>query len=136
MTKSLYFSNKFDGIQLVKENRKNGSMLKLPKLAPYTGYNTKIKLRRSRIPGKPLVEDADDSNNYIFRIRSEEDSKKNIRAIYGKILGDIEFGVKKSKKTIVIFKYYLNPDYSNNLEFDIKENLFRNLADLERVGLY
>jgi len=130
------FPNKFDGIQLVKENRKHGSMLKLPKLAPETGYNNKLVRFRSRVPDKPLREDADDSNNYIFRIRSEENDKKLVRAMYGKIHGDIEFGVKKSKKTIIIFKYYLNPDYSNNLEFDIKQNLFKNLPNTERVGLY
>ncbi len=35
--------------------------------------------------------------------------------------------------TEVYFTYSLNPDYTRNLEFDPKRNLFDNLSDLEQV---
>src|SRR6266540_1590030 len=59
------FPNKFDGIQLVKEDRRQGSMLKLPRLAPENGYKGSLIRSRSRIPGNPLKEDAAEDNNYI-----------------------------------------------------------------------
>jgi len=129
------FSNKFDGIQLVKEDRRYGSMLKLPRLAPETGYNGNLIRSISRMPGKPLKEDTEENNNYIFRVRSEEKDGKLIRAMYGKIQGDIEFGVKNANQAVIVFKYYLNPDYTRNLEFDPKQNLFNNLKSFERIGL-
>lgn len=129
------FSNNFDGIQLIKENRRHGSMLKLPRTAPDTGYKTSLIKLRSRIPGKPLKEDTEDDNNYIFRVRSEVKNGKLIRAMYGKIHGDIEYGVNKSNQATIIFKYYLNSDYTRNLEFDPNNNLFRNLKSTEQVGL-
>lgn len=42
------------------------------------------------------------------------------------------------KNAKIFFKYYLNPDYSRNLEYDPTQNLFLNLRDnkkLEWVGL-
>jgi len=129
------FANKFDGIQLVKEDRSKGSMLKLPRLAPETGYAGILSRSKSRVPGEPPREDTEEANNYIFRIRSEVKNGKLIRAMYGKIQGDIVFGLGKPNKVPIIFKYYLNPDYSRNLEFDVKQNLFKNLESLEQVGL-
>lgn len=129
------FTNKFDGIQLVKENRRHGSMLKLPKHAPETGYKSILTRSRSRIPGNPLKEDAAEDNNYIFRIRSEEKDGKLIRAMYGKIYGDISFDTNAFGKVSIIFRCFLNPDYTKNLEFDPKQNLFNNLSALDRVGL-
>ncbi len=58
-----------------------------------------------------------------------------MRAMYGKIQGDIIFDPRGSKTTGIVFKYYLNPDFTTNLEFDPKRNLFENLKDRERVGL-
>lgn len=129
------FANKFDGIQFVKEDRRQGSLLKLPRFAPETGYAGTISRSKSRVPGGPARSDTEDDNNYIFRIRSEVKNGKLMRAMYGKIQGDIVFGLGKSNKVPIIFKYYLNPDYSKNLEFDTKQNLFKNLDSLERVGL-
>jgi len=129
------FPNKFDGIQLIKENRKQGSMLKLPRQAPEFGYKDRLIRSRSRTPGNPLKEDTAEDYNYIFRVRSEEKDGKLIRAMYGKIHGDILFDTDASNKATIIFKYYLNPDYTRNLEFDIEGNLFRNLKSFEQVGL-
>jgi hypothetical protein len=129
------FPNKFDGIQLVKEDRRLGSILKLPRRAPETGYTGKLLRSRSMTPGKPRQEDSKEDNNYIFRVRSEENNGKLVRAMYGKIHGDIYFDTDASNKATIIFIYYLNPDYTNNLEFDHNKNLFKELKSFETGGL-
>lgn len=129
-TLTLTFPNKFDGILLVKEDRKYGSSLKLPRHAPENGYQKKLKKYNRSLLGKPYEEDYKEDNNYIFRIRSEEKDGKLVRAMYGKIHGDIRFGVREPG---VNFTYYLNPDYTKNLEFDPKQNLFKNLK-YEAIG--
>ena len=83
----------------------------------------------------PFEEDYEKDNNYIFRIRSEEEDGKLVKALYGKIHGDIRFDPREGKAGAISFKYYLNPDYTRNLEFDPKRNLFKNLKSFERVGL-
>ena len=127
----LTFPNKLDGIQLIKEDRTVGSDFKLPRLAPETGYQNKLIRSRSRIPGKSGENDQKEDNNYIFRIRSEEKNGKLVRAMYGKIQGDIFI----HPPTSIYFKYYLNPDYTRNLEFNPNNNLFKGLSSLEDVGL-
>ncbi len=127
----LTFPNKFDGIQLVKEDRKIGSVLKLPRMAPEASYQKRLIRSRSRVPGKPGEDDQKEDNNYIFRIRSEEKNGKLVRAMYGKIHGDIYI----DPPTSIFFKYYLNPDYTRNLEFNPQQNLFKNIPRGERIGL-
>ena len=53
--------------------------------------------------------------------------------MYGKIRNDIEFA-PRSKIVKIKMHYYLNPDYTRNLEFDPKRNLFTNLPKFEKVG--
>lgn len=132
---TLTFPNKFDGIQLVKEDRRFGSQLKLPRFAPEASYNKTLDIIVKKTHGKPVSYEFKDDNNYIFRIRSEEKNGKLIRAMYGKIHGDIKFDPKDMKISGIVFKYYLNPDYTKNLEFDPKQNLFKNLGITETVGL-
>lgn len=127
---------KFDGIQLLKDDRKKGSDFKLPRFAPEVGYRSEIVLSRKREIGKPLESSYKQEHNYIFRIRSEEKEGKLIRAMYGKIQGDISFDAMRPSDAVVVFRYYLNPDYSKNLEFDMMRNLFINLEDSEKIGLY
>ena len=131
----LTFPGKFDGIQLVKEDLNSGSQLKLPRIAPSSGYSNKLIKSRSKLPNQALEDNYQSDNNYIFRIRSEEKDGKLVKAMYGKIQGDIGFGIKSSGESAIIFKYYLNPDFTTNLEFNPQQNLFRNLKSMERVGL-
>jgi len=130
---TITFSNKYDGIQLVKENRRYGSEFKLPRLAPRTGYKQKLTRLRKGEPNKPIGSDFAEDNNYIFRVRSEEKDGKLLRAMYGKIQGDIQVEPRGRKTATILFTYYLNPDYSQNLEYG--GNLFTNLSDTEQVGL-
>lgn len=134
-TLTLTFANKFDGIQLVTEDRKFGSRFKLPRFAPETGYKNILTKSESRTPGQPYKSDSKEDNNYIFRIRSEEKNGKLLRAMYGKFQGDINFGVDRKRKISITFTPYLNPDYSRNLEFDPKQNLYSDLKSFEHVGL-
>jgi hypothetical protein len=134
-TLTVTFPNKFDGIQLVKEDLRFGSQFKLPRIAPSSGYKSELIRSRVKLPNESIKDDYMVDNNYIFRIRSEEQNGKLIRAMYGKIQGDIRFSIKITGKASILFKYYLNPDYSTNLEFHPKQNLFTNLDSTEQVGL-
>ena len=77
-----------------------------------------------------------DTRHYIFRIRSEEENGKFKRAMYGKIISDIEISnpSKRGKLPGIEFKYYLNPDYTTNLEYDPEENLFE-LPIYRKMGI-
>jgi hypothetical protein len=132
---TMTFSNTLDGILLVKENRSSGSTFKLPRYAPKTGYSSKLVRTVKSTPGQPIQFNFEEDNNFIFRVRSEKKNGKLFRAMYGKIQGDIKFEPRGSKTAQIGFKYYLNPDYTVNLEYDTTHNLFENLKTTERVGL-
>lgn len=130
----IYTSNN-NGIKLINEDLRFGSVFKLARLAPIEGYKREIIKHIIAFPGKSIKSDSMDNNNYIIRVRSETSNEKHIRAMHGKILGDFKFWVGPESKARISFKYYLNPDYTRNLEFDPKRNLFTNLENLERIGL-
>lgn len=130
---SITFLNKYDGIQIVKEDLRNGSMFKLPRFAPEDGYQSKLTKTFKQSPGKPFERDFDNGTSYIFRVRSEVKDNKLVRAMYGKIHGDIAFDPAFQKMIDLRFTYYLNPDYTRNLEYDRTRNLFGKLPSLEMV---
>jgi len=134
-TLTITFSNPYDGIIFVKEERRHGSLFKLPRFAPESGYLSKLVKAMKRLPDGPLVDDSQEGGNYIFRVRSEVKDKKLVRAMYGKIQGDIVFDPRFQVGASLGFIYYLNPDYTRNLEYDPSANLFQNLKSFERVGL-
>ena len=135
-TLTISFPNRFDGIQTIKEELEYGSEFKLPRYAPENGYKDRLIFIESRKPGKRVTRNVDflrGDVNYIFRVRSEEKDGKLVRAMYGKIQGPLIFDAVFSDTASISFKYYLNPDYTRNLEFDPKRNLFGSLPDLEQV---
>jgi len=132
---TITFSDKFDGIQVINEDRLTGSQFKLLRYAPEAGYEKKLTQKLKRVLGKPMEDRSGKNRNYIFRIRSEEKDGKLIRAMYGKVLGDIEFDPRGSNTAKIFIKYYLNPAYTRNLEFDPNRNLFNNLKSTEQVGI-
>ena len=132
---TIYFTNKYDGIQIYKDSRKNGSEFKLPRYAPEHGYLNKLSCSINSSSKEPTKFSFKEDDNYFIRVRSEEKDGKLYRAMYGKIHGGIEFYPKSSSTAVIIFKYYLNPDYSRNLEYDPKRNLFTGLGRFEYVGL-
>jgi hypothetical protein len=129
------FSNKYDGIQLVKQDRSVGSGLKLSRFAPEDGYQNELTHYKEDMPKTIMKESFKEDSNYFFRVRSEVKNGKLVRAMYGKIYGDIVFEPRTSRTAFIRFKYFLNPDYTRNMEFDPKRNLFTGLSDLERNGL-
>lgn len=134
----LSFSNKNDGIQIIKDNRGGdfsvGSVFRLMRNAPENGYN-QILIKRSSMGTFGMHDDNSEDNNYIFRIRSEIKNGHLKRAMYGKILGEMTFDVRGTETATIHMHYYLNPDYTQNLEFDPKRNLFTNLPPTEGVAL-
>jgi hypothetical protein len=132
---TITFSNEFDGIQEFEEEILHGSMFKLPRFAPIDGYKKHINSFTSGLK-RGAKNSANKNRHYIFRIRSEEEGGRLKRAMYGKILSDVDvLSVRGSKLPAIYFKYYLNPDYTRNLEFDPEQNVFKNLPDREQVEI-
>jgi len=123
---SLEFSNDADGIQPFIVDKKSGSNFISSHHAPLTGYQPSVMYRRVNAPGQLSITSYDKNGdyNYYFRIRCDEDDEST--CLYGKIYGRVDF----SAKGFVKFKYYLNPTPGDtNVEFDPKENLFKNLKN-------
>ena len=127
------FSNKGDGVLKITENLDAGSVFKLPRYAPKGNYKNNLNIETSQSPSGKWVIGFSQNDNYIFRIRTEVKNGKIIKAVYGKIRGPIKLE-PRDKPTKVFFIYYLNPDFTRNLEFDPKQNLFRNLNEFQTVS--
>lgn len=122
---NLTFSNPFDGIQVVLDDGGGdfnvGSNFRLPRMAPEAGYQPKLQRRLTGGSYGSYQDGFNDSKNFIFRVRSEVDEDGKLkRAMYGKISGDLNVYTSGA----ISMDYYLNPDYTRNLEFDYKRNLF------------
>jgi hypothetical protein len=122
------FSNEGDGIQAVMANPREGSALRLPPIAPETGYQSMLNLDLST-----ANQAAASNRNYFYRVRTVKKNGKIISAMYGKIHGEIDFDVINSKTAIVLLTYYLNPDGTQNVEFDPTKNLFKDLPAIEQA---
>lgn len=131
---TLTFSNDGDGIQEFIDSPLTGSVFHLPRYAPEDGYANNWSLRAFESERKcsPM---AREDMNYIFRVRTKKDKTGKISsALYGKIRGPIRYGVPVNGAKMSM-KYYLNPTPNDrNLEFDPKQNLFKNLSSLEKVS--
>ena len=125
------FDNTNDGILVLPVD--GNSILHSLYEAPENGYSHNLLLQEDMTTFKIIKQVELDANHYaIFRVRSVADGGGNIvSANYGKLYGPIQYGVLSGHH--IIFKYYFNPDGTRNLEFDPKQNLFKNLSSLERV---
>lgn len=132
-TLTIKFNGSNNGILLVNENRTYGSQFKLPRYAPENGYVKQIQKNIHAKPGGGVNYAYHEDSNYIFRVRSENTANGKLKAMYGKIYGDFSYGFK-GETAIIVFTYYLNPDDTRNLEFDLKRNLFTDLLSFEQVG--
>ena len=128
-TLTVTFTNKYDGMLVHEENREYGSLLKLPRFAPELGYLPKFQFTKGWDPLNGNQESNKVENNYFFRVRSEEKNGKFVQAMYGKIHGDIRFDPRGSETAAIVIRYYLNPDYTRNMEFG------RNLFKGQNVGM-
>jgi hypothetical protein len=135
-TLTITFSNKYDGIQGISVDRGGdfniGSEFLLPRYAPESGYQqTFEKIRSTR--SKDYYALKEKHQNYFFRVRSEVDENGNLkRAMYGKITEEISIDPRGNKTGETHLRFYLNPDYTRNLEYDPDRNLFSPLPKGER----
>jgi len=137
------FPNDGDGIQPAISS---GHGLRLPRLAPADGYESILAKHRydeitgidNRTTKVRHNTDFQKDANYFFRVRSKKNAQGNIvSSLYGKIYGELNLGSGSgvSVGSKLTFTYYLNPEpNSRNMEFDPKQNLFKNLPLLERVS--
>ena len=104
-----------------------------PYEAPEDGYFRQWEwndIRRTKgLQFSEITDESFPSRMFVFRIRTEMDNYgRVIRAMYGKIYGPVHFGVRgsdnKGTRGSINLTYYLNPDYTRNLEYDPKQNLF------------
>ncbi len=130
---TITFSNMFDGIQPFQLDMGGdfgvGSVYRTPRYAPESGYQNKYVTRYSskRLPAYRTKDDY-----FFFRVRSEIDENGKLkRGMYGKLKGDLEAVSSKDGLARIQFHYWLNPDYTNNLEFDTDRNLFSPLPSGE-----
>ena len=125
-TLKITFTNVDDGILSVTEDTIYGSKFKLPRYAPESGYKSELVLSLKNRDGR--LSQISKSNSYVFRVRSTDgEGSGHRKAMYGKIRGPIEYDVINSDTALILMNYYLNPDNSRNLEFDVKQNLFAGL---------
>jgi hypothetical protein len=134
-TLTMTFPNKHDGIQELTLDRGGdfgvGSEFRLPRYAPESGYLHKL-VKQLSTKSPDFLALKDNYKAYFFRVRSEVDENGNLKkAMYGKIIKDIVPYPSDSKTARIRFTYYLNPDYTSNLEYDIDANLFSPLPNRE-----
>ena len=133
-TLHLTFVNNLDGIQIVDGNAFSQSSYKLSRYALEDGYVDKFESVRGRDHGK-YYESFSLNDNFLFRVRSGLDSNGEVQAIYGKIHGPV-FIDGPFSKSLLRFKYYLNPDFSRNLEFNRDRNLSKGMSRSEKASVF
>jgi hypothetical protein len=140
VTVVLSFPNEGDGIQEIQLPKEFAhSAFKWPREAPVSGYQPTIQVRRlwlnpidNRSPGK-TINTATAKETYFFRVRTVKRGNEIASAMYGKISAGIPVGPNDGKKAAIGFTYYLNPTLMDrNMEFDLTQNLFKNLKDEEK----
>lgn len=113
------------------------SELRFPREAPDGEYDTtNIVLTVSVRPGQgEKLTYSTATQNFFFRVRTEVDENGRVKkALYGKLIGPIEWGLHDTKTGKLRLTYYVNPEPNDrNLEFDPEKNLFKNLKWFEQV---
>lgn len=133
---SLTFHSQDDGLFAISMPLDQGSTLRLPAVAPKSGYATELSGQLSDTPSKAWETSEKKDQNYYFRVRTVKDDGGNIvSAHYGKIYGDFKIDAINSKTLLIFFQYYLNPTpNSQNVEFNPKQNLFHQLSNRQLVN--
>ena len=133
----LTFSNPLDGIQpadLPKEFA-YGEFIwhrQSPESGYVGSYEQELGLPRKlfQIPSAPKVRSGEDieAQKFYFRVRTVEKEGKVVSALYGKLSRGFGMGATNPTNINVGTCYYLNPTpLDRNMEFDLKQNLFKNL---------
>jgi len=129
------FPNAKDGILSVSAIGE--SLLPSPHHAPEAEYKDTYSWRSANT-GQEAISSQSNENIYFLRTRTKTDSLGNIEsANYSKIYWGFLFaGPSEGEKYREIsFSYYFSPNpNSRNLEFDIDNNIFRNLSQEQQVS--
>lgn len=138
LTVKLTFLKSGEGLIPVSVPLNQGSELRLSAAAPSEGYAPELSKGLSHTPANGWKDNEREGNkeqNYYFRVRTALDEQGNVKsALYGKIHGDFALDPINSKTTWILFTYYLNSEpNSRNVEFNPKQNLFKNLSAGEQV---
>lgn len=124
---TITFSNEYDGIQTFEVDMGgdfgDGSWFKTPRYAPEHGYKDKYITTIDPSSGPRPYRTTDPF--HFFRVRSEVDENGKLkRAMYGKFSGSLTPRPTRDGLGTIHLFYWLNPDYTRNMEFDIDRNLF------------
>lgn len=116
---TISFSNDGDGIQKFVFDQNDTSSFKWPYLAPTKGYNSEITFEKHYSKDGSQSNYDDETDKYIFRVRTAKDDEGNIKsACYGKLSR-----IRLSWGQELNWEYWFNPDSkSRNLEDDPKKN--------------
>lgn len=111
------FANPQEGMLEEEKRFLPRSLLKLPHLAPETGYEPTRRYEASTYKGRPPERET----GFFLRTRVQLNADGDIvSANYAKIYGDLRFDARG----MVWIWYYFNPKPNDrNLEFDTKRNL-------------
>lgn len=121
---SIRFTNPLDGLKpfYIRHSESN---FKSSYMAPLSDYINEWDFKRISFKNKKDDTNLDSQRNYYFRVRTVANKDDEIEsAHYGKIYGEFPE-----------IKHYLNPTINDrNVEFNPRQNLFKNLKHLEKVG--
>lgn len=123
------FSNAADGIVAAEGSANGASVLSSPRVAPESGYERMFEfsirpLEDGLFPGTEIG-----CRVWVFRVRSKVDAKGNVlSARYGKIVGHPEVLLFRHGPAFRICYYLNGKDNERNLEWDLDNNLFKDLT--------
>lgn len=116
------------------------SPLRMPYEAPAEGYEPKFiwrsvrKYNVKKNVNEEYIDDSSKTKNFFVRVRAELNAKGQVvKAMYGKIHAPFIFDARgidpwgTTKKQYVAFTYYVNPDGTQNIEYDPSRNLLNPL---------
>ena len=137
LSMKLGFSNPLDGIQPANppEEYAHGEFI-WHRQAPESGYLPSFEQEKGlpsklyQIPSAPGIRHLEDVGKLkcYFRVRTVEKDGRIVSALYGKLAAGFEMGISSQREVKVVLNYYLNPTpLDRNMEFDLKQNLFKNL---------
>jgi hypothetical protein len=102
--------------------------------APDEEYIPSWRISVGYVPGRGYFETNESAAAYLRVRTATNEQGRIISANYGKIPHPIKVDMRESKTAWLKFTYYLNPTPNDrNLEFDPKQNLFKDLGPLEAV---
>ena len=128
------FSNAGDGIIPLYDVAGTESELRLPRFAPEKGYESRFERETTWTYNSQHAQPSKPADGFIFRVRASLNADGTLKsAWYGKIDGDFDWDPRNEATGVIIFTYYLNPDGTNNLEFDRSRNLFGKLPSRNTV---